>query len=313
MSVFGSYIVWYLFLAGLGSGCFFVAASCGFYDAAKKSPASQKLLERVQCGFYIAPCCAIFAALLLFLDLGAPDRAWLLLISPFQSIVSIGAWLLILFIIVSGVLAIWGLAQKDVPRMVVVTCWALGVIFAFGVMLYTGLLLSDMVSIDFWYSCLLPLVFIVSSLSTGLAALLGVGVFIDPKLKEAAPNDAALSDVRARNVRASISGPLDKLALIFSIAELLVLAAFLFDRFWFSEAARYSCEQILFGDYAILFWLGVCLCGFAIPWFIQIFNRVAKISPLKIVSSVGVLVAGLCLRYCIVGAAAYTTVALVFS
>lgn len=254
---------------------------------AKKSPFSQALLERVQSGFFIAPCCAILAALFLFIDVGAPDRAWLIILTPFQSIVSLGAWVVILFIGVSGGLALCGLLFKTIPRPLLVACWTVGSFLSIGVMLYTGLLLSDLIAIDFWYSWILPVLFVASSLSTGFAAMLGLNNFSSLKADE---NKA-----------------FDKVYIALSVAEIVILAAFLLDRFFFSEAARSSCDVLLFGEYAIPFWLGVCFCGFVIPWFVQVFYRIAKIPAMKIVSSGGALVAGLCLRYCIVGAATFTS------
>lgn len=260
---------------------------------AKKSPSSQVLLERVQSGFFIAPCCAILAALFLFIDLGSPDRAWLIILTPFQSIVSLGAWLVILFIGVSGGLALCGLMFNVIPRPVLVACWGVGSLLSVGVMLYTGLLLSDLVAVDFWYTWILPVLFVASSLSTGFAAMLGWNSFFP--------------------LRAGESKAFDKIFVALSVAEIVILAAFILDRFFFSEAARYSCNVLLFGEYAIPFWLGVCFCGFILPWFVQVFDRIAKIPAMKIVSSGGILVAGLCLRYCIIGAAAFTPVMMVLN
>lgn len=162
-----------------------------------------------------------------------------------------------------------------------------------GVMLYTGLLLSDMAAIDFWHTWLLPVLFVASSLSSGLAAMLGIGAFSQTKEK------------KARSA--------DRLSLFLSVLEVAVLIAFLVDRFLFSEAARDSCELLLWGEYAILFWIGVCLSGFIVPFLIQVFYRVVKIPALKIVATAGVLIGSLCLRYCIVGVAAYTPVMVALS
>lgn len=288
MAVFGSYIVWYLFAAGLGSGCFVVAACSAIYDTKSGSRRSESTLKHTQLGFYLAPVCLILATLFLFIDLGVPDRIWLIILTPLESVVSLGAWMVALLILVSGALALCALTLEKIPRFFLWFCWLAGIPLAFGVMLYTGFLLSDMVSIDFWCSRLLPVLFVFSSLSTGLAAIMGLDTFIGEK------------KVSERGTG------LDNWSILVGILELIVLVCFLFDRYGFSETARQSCEMLFFGEHAVLFWLGLCGCGFVLPFIAHALNKVLKMPALGFVAAVSVLIGGLCLRYCIIGAALYS-------
>ncbi|WP_270297394.1 NrfD/PsrC family molybdoenzyme membrane anchor subunit, partial [Eggerthella sinensis] len=59
-------------------------------------------------------------------------------------------------------------------------CCVVGGVCAVGVMGYTGLLLSDMVSIDFWHTPWLIALFVVSSLSCGVAAIVTLDAALAP-------------------------------------------------------------------------------------------------------------------------------------
>ena len=258
--VFSSYIVWYLFLAGTAAGAFVVASACSAYDALRQTDDSEEVAVRVQAGFLAAPVIIAFAALFLFLDLGSPERAWLVVLSPFESIVSTGAWLVALF-------------------------------FAFGVMTYTGLLLSDMVSIDFWHSWLLPVLFVASSFATGLALVLAFGVL-------------------ASGGKRSTSCCLWKASGFVGIAEALVVILLFCTRYGYSDAARASCDMLFTGDLAGFFWTGVVGCGMLVPLVLHALHRSAHNEAFVFAASAGVLVGGFFVRFCIVGAALYSPLAI---
>ena len=170
--LFSGYIVGYLFLAGTGSGAFFVAVCCCVADALRKTCESERVVMWSQVGFALAPCFMIVASLFLLLDLGNASRIWQIMLSPFQSVMSVGAWLVALFTLVSGVLAITGMVWREIPQAFMRTCCALGILLAFGTMSYTGLLLADMVGVDFWRTPLLVILFVMSSRALRNAASL---------------------------------------------------------------------------------------------------------------------------------------------
>ena len=101
--LFSWYIIGYLFLAGAGSGAFLVAAVSCMVDALRLTPRTARLAAAVQPAFYLSPAFMILATVLLLFDVGAPERIVYLLANPFQSILSVGAWLVALLTAVSAV------------------------------------------------------------------------------------------------------------------------------------------------------------------------------------------------------------------
>lgn len=289
--VFGWYIVAYLFLAGAGGGAFFAAASACVWDAVRRSDASERLARTCQAGFYAAPCLMVLAAVFLLLDLGNAERAWLVAVMPFQSVMSVGAWLVALLTAASGALALYGLIAGSVPRAFQWACCVVGGVCAVGVMGYTGLLLSDMVSIDFWHTPWLIALFVVSSLSCGVAAIVTLDAVLAPPSYD-------------------VSAALWRAGAALGVIEACVLAAFLLTQAGFTETARASCDLLLTGSLAPSFWGGVCTLGLAVPLAVHAASGLMPLRPAMLGSSTCVLVGGLLLRYCIVAAASFTPMAL---
>ena len=289
--VFGWYIVAYLFLAGTGAGAFFAAACACVWDAVRRSDASERTLRTCQAGFYVAPCLVVLAALLLLLDLGNAQRAWLVLLAPLQSVLSVGAWLVALLAAMSGVAATCGLASSSVPRTLLWACCIVGAPCALGVMGYTGLLLSDMVSIDFWRTPWLIALFVASSLSCGIAVIVAIDAVLAPSSYE-------------------VSRGLWRTGAVLGCVEAAVLAAFLIAQSGFTETARASCELLVGGALAPAFWGGVVAVGLALPLAAHAAGRLLPGRATMVGASVGVLVGGLLLRYCVVAAASFSPLAL---
>lgn len=285
--VFSSYIVWYLFLAGTAAGAFAVASVCSAYDAVRQTRDSEEVAVRAQTGFLAAPALMAFAALFLLIDLGSPERAWLIALSPFGSIVATGAWLVALFFALSAVVAVCGLALRSIPSWFLWLAWIAGSLLALGVMTYTGLLLSDMVSIDFWHSWLLPVLFVVSSLATGLALVLALGVLTN-------------------GGKGSTSRCLWKASGFVGMLEAVVAIAFLFSRYGYSDAARASCDMLLTGGLAGCFWIGMVGCGMVVPLGLHVLRRRAPVEAFVFAASAAVLVGGFFVRFCVVEAALYS-------
>lgn len=289
--LFSWYIVAYLFLAGAGSGAFLIAATCCMGDALRKTEASERLVLAVQGGFYAAPCLVVLAGVFLLLDVGNVQRVWAVVAQPFQSVLSVGAWLVALLAVLSGALAVAGLVLREVPRPLLWTCIAAGWFCAAGVMSYTGLLLSDMVSIDLWHTPWLVALFVASSLSCGLAVVVGMDALVAPPSR-------------------TLPSGLWRAGVLFGCLEALVLAVFVVVQLGFTETAHASCLLLLEGSLAPAFWGGVCLVGIALPLAAHGAGHLMPRRIAALVSSAGVLVGGLFLRYCVVAAALYTPLAL---
>lgn len=155
---------------------------------------------------------------------------------------------------------------------------------------YTGVLLCDLVAVDFWNTPLLAVLFVCSSLSTGYASCMLVHALLRPL----APSAMCLRGVLAR---------------VLHIAEGIVLVFFMIGRFLYSAAARESVLSLLCGGLAPVFWAGVVLCGLLIPVAACSIRLRAVSSPLaRIVVSSCALIGGFALRYAIVSAACYTAI-----
>ncbi|MDD6786402.1 MAG: polysulfide reductase NrfD [Eggerthellales bacterium] len=286
---FGSYVVVYLFLAGAGAGAFFLAACGAFYDAARATDASEDIRENLSGGFLAAPPLLALGALCLLLDLGSPQRALLVLANPLVSVMSFGAWCLLLLTVASVAVAALGLAEKFPPAFMRTGC-LVGLVLSPLVMAYTGVLLCTMVSVDFWNTPLLAVLFVCSSLSTGFAASTLANTLMKP-----------LTRISPR--------AMGKLARLFHAAETVALIAFLASRFFATAAAQGSCVELLAGTAAPIFWCGVVVCGLLVPLVVSAGHaRIAMLPAGRIIVASCSLIGGLALRYGIVAAATYTAI-----
>lgn len=290
--VFGWYIIAYLFAAGAGSGAFVVAFAVCLWDVVRQSSASERAAASVQTAFYSAPLLGAFSILLLVLDLGNPDRILPLVLNPFASIIGVGAWLLGLFVLLAVLLAILSLRPFPVPRALLLSFGIPAFLCAIGVMSYTGVLLSTMVSIDFWRSPWLVVLFVASSLTAGTAVIVFGAVL------QGTPS-------AARNLQG-----LWKAFFVLTVLEAVVLAVFLAMQMGGLESARDAVALLLWGSLAPVFWGAVVVVGFAIPWLSHGANRLMGPSTALVISSVGVLVGAFALRYCIVAAGLYSPLVL---
>ncbi len=142
-------IAGYLFLAGAGSGAFLVAA------------AGNLGLPLTRTAALLGVCLVGVGAILLIGDLGNKLRFWRVLSNPTSSWISIGSWLIGLFLL-SGTLYFFS------PNATL--AWV-GMLAAAGTATYTGILLGVVKARPFWNTPLLPILFLVSALSTGTALI----------------------------------------------------------------------------------------------------------------------------------------------
>ena len=290
--VFSWYIVGYLFVAGVASGAFFVSFGACLWDRWRQSKASERAVAAVQLGFYIAPVWSFAAIALLLLDLGNPERLLSLVMSPFDSVIGAGAWLLGLFFLLTAVLALQGMLGREVPRLLQLLLGIPAALCAVGVMTYTGVLLSSLIAIEFWYSPLLVALFIASSLTTGTASIIVCNALFGTP-----------SAIRTL-------GGMWRVCFALSIVEAAVLASFAWSQAHGTPMAVESCTALLSGPLALPFWAGVCLVGFVIPWAFHVARPLTSAPVALSVSSAGVLVGGFMLRYCVVGAGLFAPLVL---
>ncbi len=178
----GFLVVAYLFLAGLGAGSFCLGAI-----ASKRKGEGWEICARM--AFLLSPFAIAVGLLILIFDLGYKTRFWrTLTVLNISSPMSVGVWLLTIFLTVSVLAAMFWLTPSQRRRMPLIgrlSLWssqkwkrrigAIGIPFALGVSVYTGVLLSAC-TLPLWRSLILPFFFFLSALSLGIegGAILGM-------------------------------------------------------------------------------------------------------------------------------------------
>ncbi len=273
-----------LFLAGFGAGALLLAVVADLSGGKQY----QKIMRT---GAIIAPWPVLLGVILLVVDLGNPLRFWefllrkgpgILMFNP-DSVMSIGVWLLTFFVILSLVylvlclvswVFVWGAKLRQLVG-VVAFC------FALLVTVYTGVLLAATPN-PLWNSVLLPAVFSVSALSTGIAGV----VFV-----------LALGHIYKRAVKIDPFVP--ELEKINSwVIGLLLLIIILFVLVGLVGISSERMKMIIGSGFGILWWIGIVGLGLIVP---LLFGRKGKANTpgASLVVSALVLLGGFLLRYVI--------------
>ncbi len=173
----GWMIVLYIFLAGLGGGTFlfsFILLFTGKYESVAKI------------GALVGPLVVLLASVLLLFDLGSPSRAYRLFTTPktlMTSWMTRGAWILTAFIILGLAYALPAFNLFKWLPWDQTSGWGHGIgivaaVLSLIVPIYPGLLLGVIKSIPLWNTSVLPPIFFLSGLDTGIAVLVLVSLFL---------------------------------------------------------------------------------------------------------------------------------------
>ncbi|NCF82702.1 MAG: hypothetical protein GWP74_13940 [Proteobacteria bacterium] len=298
-------VISYLFLAGMGAGALTVSSSVLLRGGGGPKGIH---LDIARYGALLAPIPVMVGCGLLIFELGSFDVGnwfrWMNLYTVINlSPMSIGTWLLTLFIGVSLLYAYTflpkapglGDAKLALRRRIAWVNVPLGI----GVAVYTGVLLGAMPSRPFWNSPVLALLFLVSSLSTGIAVILLARALFQPKRPD--PGEATFHE----------SGYLLAASDVMLIGfELMVVFLFIMFAYLTVGDVRHAISVILAdGDLATLFWFGFVALGLVVPALIELFYVVPKLlyhrdysAPrgVEIIVSLAVLAGGFALRYVVV-------------
>ena len=243
----GWQIAVYLFLGGLAAGTLFVM---GLVNVRHKGA----FVKATAVAAWCAVACLGVGLLMLLADVSEPLRALLLWqsFSHFGSWMTIGAWLLFFGVIVAGM---WALAATvaavkakkgaEAPKAGALVRGLAPVAIVFGVCIaaYTGILLSVLKAHPLWNTALLPVLFTVSAIDTGIA--LSAIILVT----------CAKGEEKAEEVHAK----LEKWTLILVIAEVVVLAGLLAVVGSGSTTGAASVNILVGGPLAIGFWAFVVL------------------------------------------------------
>ena len=293
--VWDVFIATYLFLAGLGAGAFTLGVLAGW--SKNPAPGMQKV------GVILGPVAVAAGTLLLVFDAHAglmnPAR-FFLLISNMSSVMAWGVIILSLFIVVTAADAVILFVKNSTIKALD----AAGVVLAFCVAVYTGVLLGDAsIAFPLWHPLVLPVLFAASAASTGFAAVLLISHFIAKGEQDNLPF-------------------LRKTELILPASEALLIIALLGAAIITTgsgaAAAKASVSALLTGDFAITFWVGLVIVGLAVPATLDLMHmkklannpatadgnvKTTTASALPTIANACVLIGGFFLRYLIIMAA----------
>jgi polysulfide reductase chain C len=252
-------VVIYLFLAGLGAGSF-----CLGTITSRKNGEGWDSCSRM--AFLLAPVAIVCGLLMLILDLRYKTRFWrtLVVLNP-RSPMSIGVWLLSIFFIISLLAAICWLPISVKRQIPGIGDWIhrkgrkwsralgfIGIPFALGVSVYTGVLLSVTI-VPLWRNPGLPILFFLSALSLGIesGAILGAA-----SLRSKSP-EAMLEPLRFLKKSYRLILPLYFLASLLFVFSLTL-----------ASDSRVLISHFFTGWSGFLWWVGVIGVGIVLPMLI---------------------------------------------
>ena len=250
--VWDSLIAGYLFLAGLGAGAFILGALASL-TSKDADPAKLKLTA-----FIVGPAAVAIGTLLLVVDAKAgfadPMR-FFLLVSNLQSVMSWGVVILCLFLVASVIDLVILIVKKTTPKALDI----IGAVLAICVATYTGVLLGDAgLAFPLWNIVVLPVLFVVSALSTGFAIV----TFVTHLVAE-----PELSAVQFLG-KTELALPAIEAVLIVVLLAITATASG-------SQAAAgaASVAALTTGAYAPAFWIGLVVIGLAAPFILELLAK----------------------------------------
>ena len=278
--VWGPLIAIDLCLAGASAGAFLASA-----DIERKYPDAVRM--RVA-GRILAPIFIGIGLVMLMVDAEAglhnPLRFIFLIMTP-GSVMTLGVYFICVFMPVALIEAVLELLKKDVPRWLTV----IGDVFAFAVAAYTGFLLGVVDAYPLWNNAILPVLFVISALASGLAAVNLCGLILDRESIE------KMFDLKKGHV-------------VLGVAEIIALVVMFIIVASGDPQGAASIQSMLTGGFAGMFWIGLVLVGLLMPLLIganalRASEGSQSSVALEYASECGVLVGGFMLRLLVVLAA----------
>ncbi len=291
----------YLFLGGMGAGAFVAAMVVWFREG-------EKAHRTVVVSVLAAVVCLIAGLLLLLSELISPLRGMMMWqsFSNFTSWMTFGAWIVFAAVVVFllQALCLGALSGKiigkvwkgfgDVAPKLGRVLAVIGVVLGVCVAAYTGILLMSAPGVPLWNTPLIPCLFTVSALDTGVA-LVEIVAFVFHKKDEIGPKTSRILQVSV-------------IALV--VLELVVLALLLtamlgspVEEGHVAAVSAQSAQILTQGALAPLFWGLVVAVGLALPLVASALSVVGKgkaVHAVGLVGAAGALVGGCALRFLIV-------------
>lgn len=284
----GWQIALYLFFGGLAGGTLLVV---GCLDFKKGRPHDAV----VRTGAWVSVALLVVGVVMLVTETLMPFRAMLLWqsFSNLSSWMALGAWLLV-FTVAAAVL----FAASKTPKLINVFSWlekgssvfrVLAMVSGTCVAMYTGVLLSVLEAHPLWDTWLIPVLFTVSAIDTGVSLVMG---------RFALVRTCSQAAESAKRI-------LGKTAVQLIFLESIVLAALMATVGVSSGVGAASVALLATGALAVPFWGLVVALGLALPLVIDVFllgNDFGKpdtVRNMALASSAFCLVGGCALRFLI--------------
>lgn len=295
----GWIIAIYLYLAGMGAGSFIVGTLIHWLkDSAKlmEIPLFFIQFDLAKVALLWGPLLVAIGAPFLILDLGIKRRFLYACLNPKTSWVARGFLILSSFIlfgtltfILSSFPSLGSYIGKNGIRALEGLAW----ILAFATAIYTGILLKSVKHVALWDTYLLPLLFLISALSTGSMSLV-MGIFATGK--------SILQGVFSPSLIKSLM----KTEQILIMSEGIILVIYLYRRNLTKnqgEQGELSVRLLLKGELKFLFWVGIVLSGLFFPFVLEsLFSQFPDYPILLWSAGIFLLIGGLLLRYGILSA-----------
>lgn len=293
--VFGNLIIAYLFLGGAGAGALVVLSALELLSArtSKTYTLGSSGMRDLPNEFFVRAwpvclCVFAFAMLCLLFDIGRLDRVLGLFTNPTASPLTVGAFSLLFAAAVAAFFSVVRLFDfSEISHILTKAISVLGIAFGLLAATYTGVLLFMMPSVVFWNTALLPALFLLSSLSSGIACIFLSSVFVEAR-------ESIVAGVRSL-------ARIDMILIALELLCLLVYSVVMSGQ----AAAQDSLMALLAGDLSWLFWGGLVLCGLMVPLLMERFISYDNYRTQILWIALFLLVGSLILRYCIVFAGAY--------
>lgn len=299
----------YLFLGGMGAGAFVMAAILYLIDKTKHKHA-------ICLSMWGSTLSLGIGLLLLLSELISPLRGMLMWqsFSHFTTWMTYGAWAAFFALAVFGISSLLATPAIDsalrrawkyyaargdsLRRGFAIAGIPLGIFVA----VYTGMLLMTAGGVPLWNTPLLPCLFTVSALDTGVA-LVEVCCVVSSKVEPLAPKAGAL---------------MEKIVVTLVVLECIVLAVFLGlttsadTSTAMGAAAAQSGDMLVSGILAPYFWGMVVVCGLVAPLIAAVAGlamhggKAGK--PIMFIGAVGALIGGCELRFLILAAGVHADV-----
>jgi len=303
----------YLFVAGVSAGAFIMSATAYFLGEAK--------YEKITIiGSYIAPFPVLIGIAGLIYDLERPYLFWKLFVT-FQpnSVMSLGAWLLLFFSILSIMhFYLWLPERYDFLKIIPAVksnrflslyrgdnltkirglVAGFGIPISIGVGIYTGVLLGALTARPFWNNPMLPMLFLISSMKTGSASICFVGCFI--KGFRGMTQDQI-------NTNKFMINSID-----FTLMVFFIIAIFLFilGLYVSPRSSVAAVHLIMGGEFTFLFWTFVIGVGIVLPLALGVYELIPHyIEQVELrehnpwlsgIITTSVLIGGFAMRYIVI-------------